>query len=103
MEAHREAYREVLRWIEQAAAAAERGDVEGLREALRRGEQAMEAMDRLPPLSLPERAALRKEVLPLLEAALSLNRGMVTLLSARRARLAQILVGGPSRFVDTWG
>lgn len=103
MEAHREAYREILRWTEEAAVAAEQEDMERLAECLRRRQELVEAVDRLPPLDPRQRNLLRKEILPVLEAALALNHGIITLLMARRVQLARRIGGGLSRFVDTWG
>ncbi|MDR7414842.1 MAG: hypothetical protein QN193_02835 [Armatimonadota bacterium] len=103
MEAHREAYREILRWTEGAATAAEQGDTGRLVECLRRRQELMGVVESLPPPDLGERARLREEALPLLEAALRINHGIIALLAARRARLARILMGGTSRFVDTRG
>jgi hypothetical protein len=103
MEAHRKAYREILRWTEEAAAAAEQGDTGRLAECLRRRQELVEVVESLPLPDLGERGRLREEVLPLLEAALRVNYRIIALLSTRRAQLARILVGGTSRFVDTWG
>ncbi|MCS7173159.1 MAG: hypothetical protein N0A24_07160 [Armatimonadetes bacterium] len=103
MDAHRETYREILHCTEQAAVAAERGEIERLAECLRRRQELMEAVESLPPLDPKDRVRLRGEALPLLDAALRMNRRIIALLTLRRTQLARFLAGDISRFVDTWG